>query len=203
MSEEKVVTDDVTDVNGVDIPEVADKSGPRPLFNRDRGETKETGEEKRETDEHPMSRYISHRHNISDNIRQTLITVRDGLNEQTYRSYQARDFWKKKYNGGLEITEDDINKTLDSTLNSGKYRGLSFRSVLSHDPKYAQWLTERNLFRNADSLQYRIIDLLLPDEHKCRFHNQEILKELREHKKEQKRKFESNYQGKYKKFKKY
>lgn len=200
---------EVTDViDDIDVPEI--KSSQRPRFNRERDqketveeESKETKEEEKETGEYPLAKYISHRHNINDTIRKKVLSVQKMLNDQSYRSYNARDLWKKKYTGGLQITIDDIEQTLDSTLNSGKYRGLSFRAVLSHDKKYVQWLTERNLFKNPDSLQWRVCDLLLEDDYRCRFHNQTILSELRQYKKKEKRRFESTYEGKHKRYKKY
>lgn len=210
MSQKSDVVTDVAD--NIDLPDVSDVTdGPRPKFNRERVEVKtkvnpkeETKEETKGIDEeeYPLAKYISHRHNLTDLIKQKIDDVQRMIKDQSYRSYNSRDFWKKKYTGGLMITIDDIERTLDSTLAGGKYRGLSFRSVLSHDEKYIQWMTERNLFKNPDSLQWRIVDLLLDQNHQCRFHNQTILKELSQYKKQQKRKFESTYESKYKKYKK-
>ena len=213
MSEEKVVSDHPSPKvvsDDIEIPEISDGSpATRLSFNRENKPKETVGEvsekESEETGEtvHPMAQWTSHRYNITDEIRQAIIDVHDTINSQTYKTYQAKDFWKLKYTGGLEITKDDIEKTLDTSLHSGKYKGISVRSVLVHDLQYMRWLCERQLFKSPESRMWRIVDLVLPEEWRCRFFNQEILRQLREHKKELKRKFESNYQGKFKKFKKY
>ena len=207
MSENKKVVIDV-----IDVPEISDSPpSVRPRFNREREESKETVEkESKETKDeetgetvHPMEKYTSHRHNITDRSRQFVIDTHDAMNKRSYASYQSREFWKRRYQGAIHIMPEELQATLDSRLHAGKYKGLSVRCLLYHQTQYLRWMTERCLFKDKDSLFWRCVDLLLPPEWQARLHNQEILKELREHKKEQKRKFESNYDGKYKKFKKF
>ena len=195
---DQVVSDDI------DLPEVTDGIDAKTLsFNKSKGHDVEVNVEVTEDENHPMDKWISHRHNITDEIRKKIDDIHEQFDDQTYKSYQAREFWKREYTGAIHITENDLEMALNSKLHTGKYKDLSIRSVLSHDSQYIRWMCERQLFRCPTSLLWRIVDLLLKPQFRCRFHNSQILKELSEYKKEQKRKFQSQYEGKYKKYKKY